>query len=407
MGGDPRRAGDRPERRLLRPRRRQPRRRPAGGAAPHPVPAGDGHRHLRAPDGSARWRARWTTLERDECPAPRRRADATPRGARAGAAHGAAARPGRPALAERRRGDLDRRRPRRPVGADRVVVVGRGGLAGAVQPGRADRDRRRRRPAAAARRAPRQLPARRLGAPAAVDGRAARRALRRDRRLRRVLDHPLRPRARREGRPGRRPALRAAGHRHAQARPGRGRGTEVDLSGYWLDGDPLHLGPIRIGAGATVGARSTLLPGRPGRQGRRDRRRVHGPRAGPRRPALGGLARAADRQGGGGGRRRGPPRSRLWAAAYGPASLLLGLLPAIAALPALRARRGGGRGHGVARRRRSARALLMVAPATLAFLVDVRGARAGRRCGCSASACPRATTRCTAAPAGRSGPPSG
>ncbi|GAA3700140.1 non-ribosomal peptide synthetase [Zhihengliuella alba] len=36
---------------------------------------------------------------------------------------------------------------------------------------------------------------------------------------------------------------------------------EVDLSGYWLDGDRVHIGPIRIGAGATVGARSTLLPG--------------------------------------------------------------------------------------------------------------------------------------------------
>ncbi|GAA5048116.1 Pls/PosA family non-ribosomal peptide synthetase [Nocardia callitridis] len=36
---------------------------------------------------------------------------------------------------------------------------------------------------------------------------------------------------------------------------------EVDLSGYWLDGDVVHLGPITIGAGAVVGARSILLPG--------------------------------------------------------------------------------------------------------------------------------------------------
>ncbi|MFD0472411.1 phosphopantetheine-binding protein [Nonomuraea thailandensis] len=36
---------------------------------------------------------------------------------------------------------------------------------------------------------------------------------------------------------------------------------EVDLSGHWYDGDVLHLGEIRIGAGATVGSRSTLLPG--------------------------------------------------------------------------------------------------------------------------------------------------
>src|SRR2546430_6447550 len=36
---------------------------------------------------------------------------------------------------------------------------------------------------------------------------------------------------------------------------------EVDLSGNWVDGDVVHIGRIRIGAGATVGARATLLPG--------------------------------------------------------------------------------------------------------------------------------------------------
>ncbi|MFD4293597.1 Pls/PosA family non-ribosomal peptide synthetase [Rhodococcus sp. NPDC058532] len=36
---------------------------------------------------------------------------------------------------------------------------------------------------------------------------------------------------------------------------------EVDLSGQWIDGDVVHVGGIRIGAGAAVGARSTLLPG--------------------------------------------------------------------------------------------------------------------------------------------------
>lgn len=36
---------------------------------------------------------------------------------------------------------------------------------------------------------------------------------------------------------------------------------EVDLSGYWIDGDVLRLGAIRIGKDAQVGARSTLLPG--------------------------------------------------------------------------------------------------------------------------------------------------
>ena len=36
---------------------------------------------------------------------------------------------------------------------------------------------------------------------------------------------------------------------------------EVDLSGHWLDGDVLHIGTIKVAAGARVGTRSTLCPG--------------------------------------------------------------------------------------------------------------------------------------------------
>ncbi len=36
---------------------------------------------------------------------------------------------------------------------------------------------------------------------------------------------------------------------------------EVDLSGYWIDGDVVRIGGIRIGAGASVGSRSMLAPG--------------------------------------------------------------------------------------------------------------------------------------------------
>jgi non-ribosomal peptide synthetase-like protein len=36
---------------------------------------------------------------------------------------------------------------------------------------------------------------------------------------------------------------------------------ETDLAGWWLDGDVLHIGEVRIGAHARVGGRSTLLPG--------------------------------------------------------------------------------------------------------------------------------------------------
>jgi non-ribosomal peptide synthetase-like protein len=35
---------------------------------------------------------------------------------------------------------------------------------------------------------------------------------------------------------------------------------EVDLAGWWLDGDTLQIGSITIGDGATVGARTTLMP---------------------------------------------------------------------------------------------------------------------------------------------------
>ncbi len=36
---------------------------------------------------------------------------------------------------------------------------------------------------------------------------------------------------------------------------------EVDLAGYWVDGDVVRIGAIRIGAGSSVGARSSLMPG--------------------------------------------------------------------------------------------------------------------------------------------------
>ncbi|MEU6474118.1 Pls/PosA family non-ribosomal peptide synthetase [Streptomyces massasporeus] len=37
--------------------------------------------------------------------------------------------------------------------------------------------------------------------------------------------------------------------------------SEVDLSGYWLDGDRLEIGTVKVGAHAVVGTRSVLLPG--------------------------------------------------------------------------------------------------------------------------------------------------
>src|SRR5262249_22135850 len=63
-------------------------------------------------------------------------------------------------------------------------------------------------------------------------------------------------------------------------RVGRGAAIEpeVDLSGHWVDGDIVHIGQIRVGAGAAGGARSTPLPGAPSGQHARG-----APRSGARR----------------------------------------------------------------------------------------------------------------------------
>ncbi|MGX7826244.1 Pls/PosA family non-ribosomal peptide synthetase [Actinokineospora sp. 24-640] len=118
-------------------------------------------------------------------------------------------------------------------------------------------------------------------------------------------------------------------------RLGRGAAVEpeVDLSGHWLDGDLLHVGDIRIGAGAVVGSRSTLLP-----NARVGKRAEVAPGSG-----VTGTVPAGQRWGGspavrtGRASRRGPrpPHRRRWVAGYGLTSIALSLLPAVAAVPAL------------------------------------------------------------------------
>ena len=105
---------------------------------------------------------------------------------------------------------------------------------------------------------------------------------------------------------------------------------EVDLSGYWIDGDTLRIGAVRIGAGSTIGARSTLLPG--ARIGK------HAEIA----PGSAVFGRVPARQlwAGSPAQRQGtshawwpqarPPRGRRWLTAYGASSVLLSLLPVIA-----------------------------------------------------------------------------
>ena len=109
---------------------------------------------------------------------------------------------------------------------------------------------------------------------------------------------------------------------------------EVDLSGVWLDGDELHVGEVKIGAEARVGARSTLMPGTEIRQGAHvepgstvtgDKPVKKGSRwaGSPARKVGRSKHRFPDER---------PPRRPLWALGYGLTSLLLALLPAAAAV---------------------------------------------------------------------------
>jgi non-ribosomal peptide synthetase-like protein len=105
---------------------------------------------------------------------------------------------------------------------------------------------------------------------------------------------------------------------------------EVDLSGHWIDGDLFHVGAVTIGEDATVGARTTLLPGA-----------VVGKNA-DIAPGSGVVGKVKNGQYWKGspavksGKARHPwpdhrpPRSPLWVAVYGLTSVLLGALPLVA-----------------------------------------------------------------------------
>jgi non-ribosomal peptide synthetase-like protein len=111
--------------------------------------------------------------------------------------------------------------------------------------------------------------------------------------------------------------------------------SEVDLSGYWLDGDRLEIGPVKVGAGAVVGTRSMLFPG--ARVGKRAEvapgsavagQIPTGQRwAGAPAVKLGKAKRNWPRQ--------RPPRSVHWRAMYGATGFCLTVLPVLATVPAL------------------------------------------------------------------------
>jgi non-ribosomal peptide synthetase-like protein len=102
---------------------------------------------------------------------------------------------------------------------------------------------------------------------------------------------------------------------------------EVDLSGYWIDGDTVHIGSIVVGRGAVVGARSVLLPGT--RIGR-DAEIAAG-------SAVSGKVKAGQEWAGSPAVKVGkaphrwpaetPERAVHWVLAYGIGSLALGALP--------------------------------------------------------------------------------
>jgi non-ribosomal peptide synthetase-like protein len=109
--------------------------------------------------------------------------------------------------------------------------------------------------------------------------------------------------------------------------PGAAIEPEVDLAGHWIDGDTVRIGEIRIGADATIGARSTLAPGT--KIGR-------GAEIAPG-SAVFGRVRARQRWAGSPAERVGgattpfadtaPPVRRRWLVAYGASSAVLGVLP--------------------------------------------------------------------------------
>ena len=107
---------------------------------------------------------------------------------------------------------------------------------------------------------------------------------------------------------------------------------EVDLSGCWIEGDVVHLGRIRVGAGARVGARSMLLPGADIGEDAE---------VAPGSAVFGSVPDGEYWSGSpavrGSRSARGPwqervRRSRLWVAVYGILAVKLSLLPVVAIL---------------------------------------------------------------------------
>ena len=114
---------------------------------------------------------------------------------------------------------------------------------------------------------------------------------------------------------------------------------EVDLTGHWVDGDVVHIGKIRIGPEARIGARSTLFPGaRIGKgaeiaAGSTVRGAVKAGQHWAGSPAAPVGKDGKDAKDALKWPSSRPPRSHFWATVYGTTSVILGFLPGLAALP--------------------------------------------------------------------------
>ncbi|APD84506.1 amino acid adenylation protein [Mycobacterium intracellulare subsp. chimaera] len=107
---------------------------------------------------------------------------------------------------------------------------------------------------------------------------------------------------------------------------------EVDLSGYWVDGDLFHVGRMSIGNDATVGSRTTLLPG--ASVGDNAHVAAGSSVVGKVNNGQHWTGSPAVRSGTGRHRwpQHRPPRAPLWVAVFALTPVLLGALPLLAEL---------------------------------------------------------------------------
>ena len=326
------------ERRLLRPRRRQPDRGPDGLPAARPLSRGHGRRPLREPDGPALA----THARRDEragaAHQPQGPAHAVEDPDRADRLHGPVAPAVRPALADLGRGREQPGRvgPGPGLPADVLVVVGPGRLDHPGVGARADGAQCRSAHGSCSARSPRATTRAAAGStcgsgwPSGSPTSSA------------PPTWPARPGCRRTpGHSARRIGKQVDLH---SIPPVTGMLTlgdgcsvepEVDLCGHWLDGDVLHIGTIKVGAGARVGHPEHAVPRRGRRSQRRGRARLGGHRRGHEGRVLERVPRRAGRSDPRAVVGQRPDHKRGWVLAYAGIATVISLLPIVAVLAGL------------------------------------------------------------------------